>query len=291
LHGRKLLPALLCLLWLPLGGCTEDSAPPADAFPTVADAVTAFDPATAGTVQGRVTWEGDLPAVPPLRGWTDVAPEDGGAKYHVQANPNAPAIDPDTKGVGNAVVFLRGVDPRRARPWDLPQVRVEQKDYRFVVRQGDTAGRDGFVRRGDPVEMVSAEPVFHALHASGAAYFGLMFPDPDQPRTRALDRRGVVELTSAAGYFWMRAYLFVDDHPYYVRTDRQGRFLLGQVPSGRYEVVCWLPDWHEAGHDRDPETSVVMRLTFRPPVERVQTVAVGAAGTSAVDFCWGSGDF
>src|SRR5262249_22989497 len=81
LHGRKLL-VVLCLLGLPLGGCTEDAVPSATSG-AVANVGSAFDPATAGTIRGHVTWDGDLPAVPPLRGWTDVGPEDGGAKYHV----------------------------------------------------------------------------------------------------------------------------------------------------------------------------------------------------------------
>jgi hypothetical protein len=243
---------------------------------------TAFDPATAGTIQGRVCWEGDFPTVPLLRGWTDVAPETGPARFHVQANPNAPAIDPRTRGMGNAVVFLRGVDPGRAKPWDLPRVVVELKDCRFIVQQGDAAGRDGFVRGGDCVEMVSTESVFHAVHAAGAAYFSLTLPDPDQPRRRTLDRNGLVELTSGAGYFWMRAYLYVDDHPYYTRTDREGRFVLRQVPPGRYQLVCLMPNWREAGHDRDPETSVVMRLRFRPSVEQAQAVEVGAGASCDV---------
>jgi hypothetical protein len=88
LHGRKLLVAL-CLLGLPLGGWTEDAVAPATSG-AVANVGSAFDPATAGNIRGHVTWDGDLPAVPPLRGWTDVGPEDGGAKYHVLENPNAP---------------------------------------------------------------------------------------------------------------------------------------------------------------------------------------------------------
>src|SRR5262249_7479941 len=143
-------------------------------------------------------------------------------------NPNAPAIDAQTRAVRGAVVFLRGIDPRRARPWDLPAVRVVQQGQRFHVRQGADDGAVGFVRRGAAVEMMSADGVFHSLHAGGAAFFTLTFPDPDRPRTRRLDQPGVVELTSAAGYFWMRGYLFVDDHPYYVRTDTDGRFRLEQ---------------------------------------------------------------
>ena len=290
--GRKQLPGLVCLLCLPVCSCTgEPRAPAAPAPPAAVEAGTFFDPSTAGTIEGRVTWIGEPPTIPLLRGWTDVASEGIPAKKHEEPNPNAPRIDPVSGGIGNAVVFLRGVDPRRGRPWDLPPVRVQQRDYRLLVQQGDAADRDGFVRRGDRIEMVSTGPVFHVLHATGAAYFSLAFPEPDRPRSHSLDRPGVVELASGAGYFWMRAYLFVDDHPYYTPSDALGRFRLPQVPPGRYEVVCWLPDWHEAGHDRDPETSLVVRVKYRPPVEHVQALEVGPNRTEAVQFTWGLKDF
>jgi hypothetical protein len=248
-----------------------------------------FDPATAGTITGRVTWTGPVPAVPPLEGWVEVA-VGSDTQHVVQENPNAPAIGPDG-GVGRAVVFLRGVDVRHGRPWDHPPVRVEQRDYRLHVLQGNGDGRDGFVRRGDAVEMTAAGPAFYALHAGGAAFFSLTFPDPDVPRRRALDRAGLVELTSAAGHFWMRAYLFVDEHPYYAHTDAAGRFALPQVPPGEYEVVCWLPSWREAGHDRDAETSLVTRLRFRSPVERVQKVQLGPGQAREVTFTLSAEDF
>ena len=136
-------------------------------------------------------------------------------------NPNKPRVDPHTRGVGNAVVFLRGVDPQRARPWDHPPVCVEQADYRIEIRQGQAHSAYGFVRRGERVEMVSTQEAFHSLHAGGAAFFTLAFPDPNEPCSRHLNEKGVAELTSAAGYFWMRGYLFVDDHPYYTPHRRR----------------------------------------------------------------------
>jgi hypothetical protein len=291
-QGCRLIPGAFWLLAVAVcAGCVDDPpdppVPPADPPPA---AGSAFDPATAGTVAGRVTWSGPVPAVPPLDGWVDLAPDGPGARHIIQDNPNAPAVGPDG-GVARAVVFLRGVDVRRGRPWDHAPVRVVQRDYRFHVRQGDADGRDGFVRRGDALEMVAGDPVFYALHAGGAAFFSLTFPDPGVPRRRVLDRTGLVELTSTAGYPWMRAYLFVDEHPYHAHTDAAGRFALPQVPPGEYEVVCWLPNWREASHDRDPETSLVTRLHFRPPVERAQQVRLGPRETREVTFTLSGEDF
>jgi hypothetical protein len=273
--------ALLCAA--AMAGCEEapPSGSPADAPRAPA---TDFDAAGAADVRGLVSWEGGVPRVPPFRSpaspLTDTAP----GKNRAWANPNAPVIDPATRAVAGAVVYLRGIDPRRARPWDHPPARVEMRDWQFHVLQGGADARTGFVRRGDAVEMVSAQPLFHSLQARGAAFFALAFPDPGQPCSRRLTRPGLVELSSPAGYFWMRAHLFVADHPYFTRTDAAGRFTLPRVPPGEYEIVCWLPDWRAAGRELDGDTGLPTRLTFRPPAEVVRPVRVTSGRASEVPF-------
>jgi hypothetical protein len=269
----------------PVPGPAEQSA--SDAPP----AGSAFDPASAGSVCGRVTWEGDIPSVPRFKIRPHLPAEGAEQRHLIRKNPNAPVVDAATRGVAGAVVYLRGVDPLRGRPWDHDPVRVEQRGRRLHVRQGGRDGRVGFVRRGDSVEVVSRDSVFHALHAGGAAFFSLAFPDPGQPLSRPLPETGLVELTSAAGYYWMRAYLFVDDHPYYALTDAHGRFELRQVPPGRYELVCWMPNWLEDRTERDPETGLVARLFFGPPAEQSRPVLVEKKGTCSLDFVFSTGAF
>ncbi|MCI0461491.1 MAG: hypothetical protein L0Z62_31455 [Gemmataceae bacterium] len=287
-------------VWLSLGavlaalGCDEvpvPSAVEAPPGPPSTHAGSAFDPTTAGRVSGRVTWQGALPDVPPFEARSHVPTGQQGRPRLLWANPNAPRIDPTGRGVAGSVVFLRGVAPEKARPWDHPPVRVEQRARRLHVVQGESDANIGFVLVGEAVEMVSRGPNYHALHADGAAFFTFMFPDPDRPRWRAFTSRGVVELSSAAGHFWMRAYLFVDEHPYYARTDAQGRFQLDRVPPGRYEVVCWLPSWRKERQERDPETSLVTRWAFRPAVERRRSVEVRAGMTTHEEFALSGADF
>jgi hypothetical protein len=146
-------------------------------------------------------------------------------------------------------------------------VTIEQRDCQFRVLQGSEVSRVGFVRNGDDIEMVSRDPWMHALHAGGSVFFTLMFPDPDQPLRRSLSAPGLVELSSNNGYFWMRGYLFVDDHPYYCRTDHEGRFVLKDVPVGACTLVAWLPNWKVAKQERDPESGLVTRIAFDKPFE------------------------
>lgn len=282
--GKGWSLVFLCLT--PLGCENSPPAPaPAVAAPVAIGAL--FDPSTAGSVQGRVLWEGELPVVAPFITRPHPLAGLGLRERLVRDNPNAPQIDPASRGVAGAVVFLRGVDAARARPWDHPSVTLELNDRRLFVRQGERETRAGIVRRGDPVSIVSRDRYFHSVHTDGAAYFSLTFPDADQPLSRTLDRAGVVEWSSNCGYYWLRGYTFVADHPYYALTDAHGQFRLPQVPPGEYEIVCWLPNWHIARRDLDPDMAIPWRVYFGPPLEQARPVAVKQNSTSDVEFIVG----
>ena len=273
-----------------LTGCDPDAPSPRPPVMEVA-ASSDFDATTTGDVAGRVTWAGDLPEVLPFLAPVSPLSEQLRGEKRNWANPNAPLIDPKSRGVGEAVVFLRGVEPRQARPWDLDPVSIELRDYQIRVRQGKGEGRFGFVRRGAKIDLASKQNVFHSLKARGAAFFGMTFPDEGTTRERILDRKGVVELASGANQFWMRAYLFVDEHPYYTLTASDGRFTLPQAPPGDYELVCWMPNWREADHELDADTRLVTRMTFCPPAQIVSHIHIDSGATTTADFSLSVGDF
>ena len=78
------------------------------------------------------------------------------------------------------------------------------------------------------------------------------------------------------------------------RTDAEGRFVLPQVPPGRYEIVCWLPNWHVDHFENDPELFIYegpARLAFRPAVEKRQKVVVIANQSVDVSFSFSAADF
>src|SRR5947209_828804 len=173
-YGRTIPILLFAFL---LAGCEANEPMKArSSHPAQTTDASEFDQATAGAVRGQVIWEGAVPEVAPYRSppnpLSEPSPRRGLRDW---PNPCAPAID-SCGGVGRAVVYLRGVDPRRAKPWDLPAVRVELAEYEIRIHQGEGVGRCGFVCRGDCVDFVSNQSVFHSLQGRGAASFALPFP-------------------------------------------------------------------------------------------------------------------
>jgi len=271
------------ILGLLLTGCDRGRATNRPTPHAAPSAAASFDERTAGVVTGRVSWSGEVPHVLPFLSPANPL-SDSWSRNALREwpNPNAPVVDP-SGGAGQAVVLLRGIDVNQARPWDLPPVRVVHADYQLHIEQGDAVGHYGFVHRGDMVDFVSNQAVFHAVQARGAAFFALVLPDANHVRRRTMSHGGVVELSSGAGYYWMRGYLFVVDHPYITCTDAQGYFTLGQVPPGKYELVVWHPNWMEASHARDADTCHICRMTFQPPLEVVRTVEIGPRETRWVE--------
>lgn len=278
----RFLLHVLALGTLALAGCGTE--PPAAASPTQPQSppalATAFEPAACGTLGGFVTWAGPIPNVPPVT--YNVPRVDGnGFEPRTLAQANTPHIDFATRGVEGAVVFLRGIDPARARAWDLPAVRVELRDAQIAVIQGDRTARTGFVPRGGPVTVRSVDPECHVLRGRGAAFFALPFPEPDQVLERTFDSCGRIELSSAAGFYWQAADLFVCDHPYYALTEADGRFRFTSVPAGRYDLVVWHPNWVVTRSERNPESGQTSRQYYAPPLENSRPVDV-APGRNTV---------
>jgi hypothetical protein len=272
---------LFALLALACAGC--GGAPPAAARApepaAVADPPSTFDVDNTGTITGLIAWTEPIPMVPPAR---MSRPRANGVGFETVPVPlaNAPQIDTFTRGMAGAVVYLRGINATQSRPWDHLPVEVAFEGDQLVVKQGDRTGRTGFVKRGARVSCVSRDPRYHSLRARGAAFFALSFPTDNAPRTRTFDTCGRIELTDAAGFHWQAADLFVCDHPYYAVTDKEGRYRFTHVPVGQYELVAWHPNWQIARTELNPESTLVWRLVYGPPLERARPVAVERQRTS-----------
>jgi hypothetical protein len=241
-----------------------------------------FDPQAGGQIQGRVTWQGPRPDKKSFY-YPTLFPGEMGLHQPLR-NSLIPRIS-EKDGMGDVAVFLRGVDPGRAKPWDLPDVSVEIQKERMSVLQGAaTDSRFGFVRAGQEVNMVSRDPAIQLVRGRDAAYFTITLAKPNDPRRQRFSKTGKVELSSASLFYWMRTWIYVSDHPYFTRTNEDGEFLLSDVPEGTYELVSVVPNWYVKHAERDPELMGYSRVWYRLPVEQVHQIQVKRGETAQVNF-------
>lgn len=275
---------LLLLFAIFTTGCEADTPSSAPPSPSPTAIGTAFNPATSGSISGRVTWNGPLPTAndfPHHR-----LNPDGTLVPVTGINPYRPIIDAQSHGVAGVVVSLQGIDAANSRPWDWPPVSVEISNEKITVVQGGRRGRVGFVRRGDSISISSTDAAYHVLRGRGDAFFGHTLPEPNKPVNRVLPTCGRVELSSGSGLFWLRGDVFVAEHPYFAITDANGRFTFDRVPAGPVKLVAWHPGWNTVRMERDPDSILFTRMVYSSPLEGIATVDVraGASVTANVTF-------
>lgn len=198
----------------------------AAALTLAGSAASAYDvaPVTGGgKIEGKVSFLGNVPVkkIIPTKD-RDVC---GGTR-------DEPAIrvGPD-KGVGDAVVYLKGV--AKGKPWGpldkTPMLDQEKCTFKPAVQ----------VVRAGKVEVVNSDPVLHNAHGfyGQRTAFNLAMPDKGQHVMVELPRAGLVRVECDA-HGWMLAHVYVADSPYYALTNPDGTFSIADVPPGNYTLIA-----------------------------------------------------
>lgn len=93
---------------------------------------------------------------------------------------------------------------------------------------------------GSELLLKNSDPILHAVHARwrNQTLFNVGLPTWRRVRTR-LDRVGVVRIDCDVLHTWMSAVIMVVDTPYYAVSDSRGRFTVGNLPPGEYDMEVW----------------------------------------------------
>jgi plastocyanin len=221
-------------------------------------------PAAPGTVSGRVTFRGDVPALPAL----EVAKDRDTCGERVPSE--ALLVSPRTRGVRYAVVSLEGAPaPDATTPGEAT---LENTRCRF-------APHVLAVRVGTELAIVNSDPVLHNLRGwidGQRAVFNVVQPTQGQVTQRTIKRAGVIRLTCDA-HSHMGGYLLAFEHPYFAVTDDDGTFSIGNVPPGSYRLNVWHEGWNVVQRDAQGH------LIYDAPRVLSRDVTVTGAGRAVVN--------
>ena len=177
-----------------------------------------------GTVTGRVTFDGTVPAIETVEVKSDV-PTCGDHKEVAKI-----LVSP-TKGVANAVVKIVGAKgDLKPVPGNLDQVKCQFEPHVQAVTTGST------------LVITSSDAVLHNTHAfneDGSTAFNIAVPIVGMEVKKKLEKPGLLKLRCDAGHTWMSGYIAVFDEPFFAVTDSDGNFSISGVPPGKYELEIW----------------------------------------------------
>jgi len=187
------------------------------------------DAAKAGTLTGRVLFDGPAPANPPIKMTADPA--------CLKANPNGAMFETfalKDGGLDNVFVYVK--DGLGNYYFDVPteSLKLDQQGCRYSPHVFG-------IRVGQPLDIVNDDSTLHNVHAVPTGNQEFNFPQQikGMKNRKTFTTREVMVPFKCDVHGWMTAYAGVVDNPYYAVTTGGGRFELKNLPPGTYTVEAW----------------------------------------------------
>lgn len=150
-----------------------------------------------------------------------------------------------TLEVKNALVIVEDVKKGKAVP--ISDITIDNRDCRFEPLVGIAfRGRNFVIRNSDP--MFHNVKLSVILQDKRTTVYNLNFPKKDQFMTMPIKVTGLHQIQCDA-HSWMRAFVYVSEHPYAAITDSRGNFEIKDLPLGRYKVKIWHEGFDEVTKD------------------------------------------
>jgi len=215
----------LILVAAAVSGCGASDAP----VPVEQAGTKRVDASTAGSLAGRVTFEGQAPAPAVHKVDADPACATGGRTL-----PDESLVVGPGGGLKNAFVYVKtGLE---GYTFDAPAgpVVLDQKGCRYEPR---VVG----ARVGQPIEILNSDATYHNVHAMPAknGEFNLGMPLQGMKITETFTAPEIGVPLKCDVHGWMAAYAGIVAHPYFAVTDASGRFTLPNLPPGTYLLEIW----------------------------------------------------
>lgn len=222
------LSSLACaLLCVSLAACSDSSKSADPSSPAAAPDAKKVDAGTAGTINGKVLFDGAAPENPVIKMLSDPAcgKTDTRADSYVVDNGTLQNVFVYIKdGLGNKYLFDTPTEP----------VKLDQKGCHYTPH---VLG----VRVTQPLEVINSDSTLHNVHgmASVNREFNQGQPIAGMKNTIAFTAPEVMIPFKCDVHSWMNAYIGVVNHPYFAVTGSGGTFELKTVPPGTYTIEAW----------------------------------------------------
>ncbi len=178
-------------------------------------------------------------------------------------------------GVRGCVIWLDGVTTVTASS-PLDTVVMDQVSCTFTPHIVQT-------RPGAPIRIHNSDATLHNFHVIGneGSVINEVQPEGAPPREIRIRKPGIYRVICDV-HPWMRGFISIKAHPYFVLTDESGEFTINDIPPGTYTLKLWRDSWDIS--EMRAENGKIAAYKWGDDFKREQTVTIEAGRSTQVSF-------
>lgn len=189
------------------------------------------DVSDGGSISGKVTFTGDVPApiTYKISKDNDVCGEGNREVDYVRVNAG---------GLADVVVYLDKVKQGKA-------FKAEEKDAKIVQKGCEFQPFIQIMHNDNNAAIINEDSVLHNIHTyeiigkAKKTAMNISQPDMGTINKKVKLKRGVAMKIECDAHDFMHGFVFVAKNPYYARVADDGSYTIDNVPAGKYKIMAF----------------------------------------------------